>query len=49
MIPEIQRWHDAIGFDEVVLIFATGREVTDQATLTESVTLFASEVMPAFD
>ena len=48
VIAEIRRWHEAIGFDEVCLIFATGREATDQATLTRSVTLFADEVMPAF-
>ena len=45
---EIQRWHDAIGFDEVCLIFATGREATTQEALTRSVTLFADEVAPAF-
>ena len=45
---EIQRWHDAIGFDEVCLIFATGREATTQEALTRSVTLFAEEVAPAF-
>ena len=38
----------AIDFDEACLIFATAREATDQATLTEAVTLFADEVMPAF-
>jgi probable F420-dependent oxidoreductase len=48
VIDEIRRWHDAIGFDEVCLIFATGREATDQPTLTRAVTLFAEEVMPAF-
>ena len=48
VIDEIERWHDAIDFDEVCLIFATAREATDQATLTEAVTLFADEVMPAF-
>ena len=47
VIPEIERWHDAIGFDEVCLIFATGRESTDQATLTGAVSMFADEVMPA--
>ena len=47
VIPEIERWHDAIGFDEVCLIFATGREATDQATLTGAVSMFAAEVMPA--
>jgi probable F420-dependent oxidoreductase len=48
VIEELRRWHDAIGFDEVCLIFATGREATDQATLTRAATLFAEEVMPAF-
>ena len=47
VIAEIERWHDAIGFDEVCLIFATGRESTDQATLTGAVSMFADEVMPA--
>lgn len=45
---EIQRWHDAIGFDEVCLIFATGREATTQEALTRAVTLFAEEVAPTF-
>jgi probable F420-dependent oxidoreductase len=48
VIDEIRRWHEAIGFDEVCLIFATGREATDQATLTRAVTMFADEVIPAF-
>ncbi|MGH1505854.1 MAG: LLM class flavin-dependent oxidoreductase [Acidimicrobiales bacterium] len=48
VIEEIQRWHDAIGFDEVCCIFATGREATTQEALTRAVTLFADEVMPAF-
>lgn len=48
VIDEIKRWHDAIGFDECCLIFATGREATDQETLTRAATLFANEVMPAF-
>jgi len=48
VVPEIERWKAAIDFDEVCLIFATAREATDQATLTEAVTLFADEVMPAF-
>lgn len=48
VIAEIKRWHDAIGFDEVALIFATGREMTEQSTLTRSVTMFAKEVIPTF-
>jgi alkanesulfonate monooxygenase SsuD/methylene tetrahydromethanopterin reductase-like flavin-dependent oxidoreductase (luciferase family) len=48
VIDEIKRWHDAIGFDEVCLIFATAREATDQPTLTRAVTLFAEEVAPTF-
>lgn len=48
VIDEIRRWHDAIGFDEVCLIFATGREATTPEALTRSAQLFASEVMPAF-
>ena len=42
------RSHDAIGFDECCLIFATGREPTTQEALTRATTLFASEVFPAF-
>jgi alkanesulfonate monooxygenase SsuD/methylene tetrahydromethanopterin reductase-like flavin-dependent oxidoreductase (luciferase family) len=45
---EISRWRDAIGFDEVCLIFATAREATDQASFTRATQLFADEVMPAF-
>lgn len=48
VIAEIQRWHDAIGFDEVSLIFATGREATTPEALTRAATLFATEVFPAF-
>ena len=48
VVDEIRRWHDAIGFDEVCLIFATGREATTPEALTRAVTLFADEVMPAF-
>jgi probable F420-dependent oxidoreductase len=48
VIDEIRRWHDAIGFDEVCLIFATAREATDRPVLTRAVTLFSDEVMPAF-
>ena len=48
VIDEIRRWHDAIGFDEVCLIFATGREATTPEALGRAVTLFADEVMPAF-
>jgi alkanesulfonate monooxygenase SsuD/methylene tetrahydromethanopterin reductase-like flavin-dependent oxidoreductase (luciferase family) len=48
VVAEIERWKAAIDFDEVCLIFATAREATDQATLTEEVSLFADEVMPAF-
>ncbi len=48
VIDEIRRWHEAIGFDECCLIFATGREATTQAALTRAVTLFAEEVAPAF-
>ncbi len=48
VIDEIQRWHDAIGFDEVCLIFATAREATTQEILTRGVTMFANEVFPAF-
>ena len=38
VIEEIQRWHDAIGFDEACLIFATAREATDRDTLAWAVT-----------
>ncbi|MFN8023874.1 MAG: LLM class flavin-dependent oxidoreductase, partial [Acidimicrobiales bacterium] len=48
VIDEIRRWHDAIGFDECCLIFATGREATTQEALTRAATLFANEVFPAF-
>ena len=48
VIDEIRRWHDAIGFDECCLIFATGREATTQEALTRATTLFANEVFPAF-
>ena len=48
VIEEIKRWHDAIGFDEVCLIFATGREATSEESLLRTVKLFADEVMPAF-
>jgi alkanesulfonate monooxygenase SsuD/methylene tetrahydromethanopterin reductase-like flavin-dependent oxidoreductase (luciferase family) len=48
VLDELRRWHDAIGFDEASLIFATGREATDRATLTRGVTAFATEVIPAF-
>ena len=40
--------HDAIGFDEACLIFATGREATTPEILTRAATLFAEDVMPAF-
>ena len=45
---EIRRWHDAIGFDEVCLIFATAREATTQERFTRATQLFADEVIPAF-
>lgn len=48
VIDEIQRWHDAIGFDEVCLIFATGREAATEVQLRRTTRLFAEEVMPAF-
>ena len=48
VIEEIERWHEAIGFDEVLLIFATGREATTEAKLKGAVETFAKEVMPAF-
>lgn len=48
VIEEIRRWHEAIGFDECCLIFATGREATTQEALTRAVTSFAREVFPAF-
>jgi alkanesulfonate monooxygenase SsuD/methylene tetrahydromethanopterin reductase-like flavin-dependent oxidoreductase (luciferase family) len=48
VIDEIRRWHDAIGFDECCLIFATGREATTPEALTRAVTLFADEVAPHF-
>mgnify|MGYP003430514479 FL=1 len=48
MVDEIRRWHDAIGFDECCLIFATGREATTPEALTRATTLFAEEVVPAF-
>jgi len=48
VINEIQRWHEAIGFDEVCLIFATGREATSEAQLRGAVAAFAHDVMPAF-
>jgi hypothetical protein len=48
VVDEIKRWHDAIGFDEVCLIFATGREATTPEALRRAATLFAQEVMPHF-
>lgn len=48
VIEEINRWHDAIGFDEVCLIFATAREATDQAAMERATKLFSETVMPAF-
>ena len=45
---EIRRWHDAIGFDEVCLIFATAREATTQERFARATQLFADEVIPAF-
>jgi probable F420-dependent oxidoreductase len=48
VVDEIKRWHDAIGFDEVCLIFATGREATTPEALSRAATLFAQEVMPHF-
>ena len=48
VVEEIQRWHDAIGFDEACLIFATAQEAVDPATMTRATGLFAREVMPAF-
>lgn len=48
VVDEIRRWHDAIGFDEACLIFATGREATTPEALSRAVTLFAEEVMPKF-
>jgi probable F420-dependent oxidoreductase len=47
VIDEIKRWHDALGFDEACLIFATAREATDPEALTRSTALFAREVIPA--
>lgn len=48
VVEEIRRWHEAIGFDEVCLIFATGREATTQEALTRATALFATEVMTHF-
>jgi probable F420-dependent oxidoreductase len=48
VIDELRRWHDAIGFDEVCLIFATAQEAVDPDTMTRATGLFAREVMPAF-
>jgi alkanesulfonate monooxygenase SsuD/methylene tetrahydromethanopterin reductase-like flavin-dependent oxidoreductase (luciferase family) len=48
VIEEIRRWHEAIGFDEVCLIFATGREAASEEQLRRTVTMFAHEVAPAF-
>ncbi len=48
VIAEVERWHEAIGFDEVCLIFATTREPAEPAALNRSVTLLAQEVMPSF-
>jgi probable F420-dependent oxidoreductase len=48
VIDEIRRWHDAIGFDEACLIFATAQEAVDPPTMAKSTGLFAREVMPAF-
>ncbi len=47
-IAEIERRHDAIGFDEACLTFATGCEATTPEALSRAVTLFADEDMPAF-
>ena len=48
VIDELRRWHDAIGFDEVCLIFATAQEAVDPDTMTRATGMFAREVMPAF-
>ena len=45
---EIQRWHDAVGFDECCLIFATAREATTPEILTKGVTQFAERIFERF-
>jgi probable F420-dependent oxidoreductase len=45
-VAELKRWHDAIGFDEICLLFMVRRDPWQQ--LDDSVELFAREVMPAF-
>lgn len=44
-IREIERWREAIDFDELSMIFAGS---TDQMRLEQAVEQFAKEVMPAF-
>ncbi len=48
VVDEIRRRHDAVGFDECCLVFATGREPTTPELLTGAATLFADAVFPAF-
>ena len=45
-VAELKRWHDAIGFDEITLLFLVRSRPSQE--LDDSVRLFANEVMPAF-
>lgn len=45
-VDHLARWHEAIGFDEMVLTFLSGPEPS--AELDRTVASFATEVIPAF-
>jgi alkanesulfonate monooxygenase SsuD/methylene tetrahydromethanopterin reductase-like flavin-dependent oxidoreductase (luciferase family) len=45
-VAELKRWHDAVGFDEICLLFMVRSWPSQE--LDGSVKLFANEVMPAF-
>ncbi|MGI9621433.1 MAG: LLM class flavin-dependent oxidoreductase [Acidimicrobiales bacterium] len=45
-VAELERWHDAIGFDELCLLFLVRPRPWQQ--LDDSVSLFATEVIPEF-
>ena len=47
-IEQLQRWHDAIGFDEICMIFLTGQHGGTREQMEAAVKLFAAEVMPEF-
>ncbi|MBT4162688.1 MAG: LLM class flavin-dependent oxidoreductase [Gammaproteobacteria bacterium] len=52
-IEELRRWHEAIGFDEINLMFLTNKHTANDAlggggSAQEAMRLFAKEVMPEF-